>query len=106
MTLDHVAMFAQAATALFLFVMGAIALLTSGSVGKRLMGLAALSLASLYALAAFGAPQSLLIAAALAALCQIALGVALMVRLKEDYGSVEARDLDDADRDSERTDQT
>ncbi len=106
MALDHAALILQSAAAFILFALGAIALMTAGSVGKRMMGLATLSLAALYALAALGAPQSLLIAAAFAGLCQIVLGIGLMVRIKEDYGSAEARDLDDGDRESERTDQT
>jgi multisubunit Na+/H+ antiporter MnhC subunit len=106
MSLDSAAFLAQCAVALALFAMGAAALLTASSVGKRIMALAAINAAALYALAAMGAPQGALIAASVAGFAQIGLGVALMVRLKEDYGAVEVSDLDLADAQSERTDQT
>jgi multisubunit Na+/H+ antiporter MnhC subunit len=104
MALDHAAALAHCAAAFVMFALGVVALFTAGGVGKRLMGLAVLGLSVVYALAALGAPPDLVLAAIIAAFCQTAFGVALMARIKEDYGSVEARDLDAADREGERAD--
>ena len=104
MALHQAALMAQCAVAFALFVIGAAALLTAGSVGKRLIALAVVNLAALYALAALAAPESILVAAVFAGFAQICIGVSVMVRLKEDYGSVLTRHLDAADAESERTD--
>jgi multisubunit Na+/H+ antiporter MnhC subunit len=75
--------------------------LAADNLVKRLVGLASAMLACIAALALRGAPQGLLIAAAVAGFAQVALGTALLVRIQEDYGEIESRDLDNADRSTE-----
>lgn len=86
---------------LALFVIGVVTAWGAGASAKRLIGLAIMSLGSVLALAALGAPQGLIVAAVLAGLAYIVVGTALMVRLQEAYGGVEAAMFDRADRESE-----
>lgn len=92
---------ALTAAAVVLLLAGAASAWTSANALKRLGGLVVAALGAIVALAALGAPQALLIAAAAALFAQIAVGAALLVRLQEDYGGVEIPEIDFADAQSE-----
>ncbi|MGQ0533149.1 MAG: hypothetical protein ACT4OF_10745 [Caulobacteraceae bacterium] len=88
--------------AIALVIAGAAAALLSPSAIKRL---AALTIAGLGALAALAlwAPQAVTAGVAIM-FAQLAVGVALVVRLQESYGAIEAPELDAADAESEPQD--
>lgn len=86
------------AAALVLLLAGAVAAWASHNALKRLAGIALAMLGAILCLAALGAPNALLIAAAGAAFAQLAIGVAVSVRLQEGYGAIEAPEIDQADR--------
>ena len=73
----------------------------SANATKRLAGLLIASLGALLALAALRAPEAALIAGVAATFAQLLIGAALLVRLQEAYGGVEAADIDAADEASE-----
>ena len=80
--------------AVALLMIGAATALTSPNAIKRLAGLSIAMLGGLAALAALGAPQGAIVAGAAVLLAQLALGVAIVVRLHESYGGIETPDLD------------
>lgn len=86
------------AAALVLLMCGAVAAWASNNAIKRLAGIALSMLGAILGLAALGAPNALLIAAACALFVQLAIGAAVTVRLQEDYGAIEAPETDQADR--------
>ena len=87
--------------AVALLMIGAATALTSPNAIKRLAGLSIAMLGGLAALAALGAPQGAIVAGAAVLLAQLALGVAIVVRLHESYGGIETPDLDTADAETE-----
>ncbi|MEJ0060491.1 MAG: hypothetical protein WDM79_13360 [Terricaulis sp.] len=89
------------AAAIALLMIGAVTAWTSGNVAKRLAGLVIAQLGALLALAALGAPVVFLLAGIAVSLVMLAIGAALMVRLQEAYGGVEASEFDAADEQSE-----
>lgn len=89
------------AASVALLLIGAAASWSAGNAVKRLAGFLVAELGALLALAAIGAPEGALIAGAAAALAQLCIGVALVVRLQEAYGGVDAAEIDAADDQSE-----
>ncbi len=95
-----------------LLVMGAIALLVAGAATallapnalKRLIGLGLATLGVLAALAALRSPEAVLVAGVTGLLGQFVIGVAITIRLQEEYGSIEAPEIDAADGGSEAQD--
>ena len=86
------------AAALALLMCGAVAAWVSPNAIKRIAGLVVAMVGAVLALAALGAPSVLLIAGLAAVFAQAALGAAIIVRVQEDYGAVEAPETDQADR--------
>lgn len=91
----------ELALAVALLILGALTAWTSANVVKRLVGLVLGQLGALIGLAALHAPNAALLAAIALAAGQLILGAALVVRLQEAYGGVEAPDFDVADDRSE-----
>lgn len=91
------------AGAVALLVVGAVAAWTSANVAKRVAAIALAHIGAVVALAVLGAPGPALIAGVGAAFAQLTLGVALIVRLQESYGAIEAPEIDAADASSEPT---
>lgn len=89
------------ALAVAMLMLGVVTAWASGNVIKRLIGVAVAMLGAIVALGALAAPQSFVIVAAAAVFAQLVLGAALIVRLQEDYGGVEAIEHDIADDDGE-----
>lgn len=91
------------------FVSGAILVLMAGAatawisanIAKRLVGLALALIGAVMALAGLGAPSEVSSAGVAVGFGQIALGIALLVRLQEAYGATEAPEIDAADGESE-----
>lgn len=90
-----------AASAVALLVVGATGALVLGNVIKRLVALLIAGFGALAALAALGAPNGALLAGVVVLFAQTALGAAIAVRLQEEYGTIEAPDVDAADRDDD-----
>lgn len=86
------------AAALVLLLIGAVAGWAAPNAIKRLAGVALAMLGGILGLAALGAPNALLIAGAAVVFAHLALGAAVVVRLQEDYGAIEAPETDQADR--------
>lgn len=91
------AMRALLGAAMLLAAAGGAAALISSNVLRRLAGIAVAQIGAALALAALGAPSQALVAAGAVAFAQIAAGVAILVRLQEAYGDIEANDVDAAD---------
>jgi hypothetical protein len=87
-----------------LLIAGAAAALLSPNAIKRLAGLTIAGLGALAALAALGAPDVALIAGVAVLFAQLAIGVAIVVRLQESYGAIETPEIDAADAQSEPRD--
>jgi|CXWL01.1.fsa_nt_gi thiol:disulfide interchange protein len=87
--------------ALGLLMLGAVTAFVSGNVVKRLVGLLLANLGALLGLAALNAASALLLSAIAAAAATLIVGAALVVRLQEAYGGVEAPEFDAADEQSE-----
>lgn len=85
------------AVAVTLLLAGAVAGWTSTNVVKRAVGLLAAMLGALIGAVALGAPPAWLMLGAGVALAYFMIAAALMVRLQEGYGAVEAAELDGAD---------
>ncbi len=92
---------AEIGAALTLLAIGALMAWTSGNILKRVVGIVIADLGALLALATLGAPASMLIAGIGAAFAALLVGIALIVRLQESYGGVEALDFDAADQNDE-----
>jgi hypothetical protein len=90
--------------AMALLIAGAAAALLSPNAIKRLAGLTIAGLGALAALAALSAPDVALIAGVAVLFAQLAIGVAIVVRLQESYGAIETPELDAADAQSEPRD--
>jgi hypothetical protein len=82
---------------------GAAAALIASNALKRLGGLTIAGFGALVALALWAPPA--VISGAAIIFAQIAIGVAIAIRLNEDYSSIETRDIDVADAHSELPDQ-
>ena len=94
------------AAAIVLLMAGAATVLMAANAAKRLGGFVIASFGALIALAALGSPGGLLVAVAAAAFAQLAVGVALLVRLQEAYGAIETPEIDAADKQSEPPERT
>lgn len=84
-----------------LLIAGSSAAWASSNLAKRLVGVAIAHLGATVSAAAVGAPQSLLIAGATIGFAALAIGAALVVRLQEAHGAIEAAAVDAADRDAD-----
>jgi hypothetical protein len=80
---------------------GAAATLLSGNVIKRVAGLLVCGSGAIASLAALGAGNGPLIAGVALLFVYVVLGVAIVVRLQESYGAIEAPDIDTADAESD-----
>ena len=87
--------------AVFLLVAGGVTAWISVNVGKRLVGIVTAQIGAALALAALHAPSHAMIAGLVVAFVQVALGVALLVRLQESYGTTETVEIDVGDGQSE-----
>jgi hypothetical protein len=92
---------ALAAGAIALVVIGAAAALLMANAIKRVAGLTIAGFGATVALAVLGAPDSALVASVAVLFAQTLVGVAIVVRLQESYGGVEAPEIDNADRDDD-----
>lgn len=90
-----------AASGVALLIVGATGALALTNVIKRIVALLIAGFGAIAALAALGAPSGALLAGVAVLFAQTALGAVLTVRLQEDYGSVEAQDIDAADREDD-----
>jgi hypothetical protein len=89
------------ACAIVLLTAGAAASWISSNAGKRIGGAVVAWLGAIAALAALRAPEGLLVAGAAAGFAQVLVSAALMVRVQEAYGAIEAPEIDAADAQSE-----
>jgi hypothetical protein len=87
-----------AGAAIVLVLAGAMATLMFANAVKRLAGLAIAGFGAIAALAALGASDGALVAGVAIVFAQAVVGVALIVRLQESYGAIEASEIDAADR--------
>lgn len=78
--------------------------MTSASALKRVVGIALALIGAIMALAVLGASHTAMVAGAATAFAFVALGVAIVVRLQEDYGASGVAEFEVADADSEPTD--
>lgn len=92
---------AHLALAVALLLVGVVTAWTSTNVAKRVGGVVVALTAALIALAVLGAPPALLIAGVGLGFAQLVVGAALLVRLQEGYGGLEAPEFDAADADGE-----
>ena len=90
-----------AASGVALLIVGATGALALTNVIKRIVAWLIAGFGAIAALAALGAPSGALLAGVAVLFAQTALGAVLTVRLQEDYGSVEAQDIDAADREDD-----
>lgn len=94
------------AAAAALLMGAAVVALTSNSLGRRLGALIVAHVAVVIGLAALGAPGGVLIAGVASGFVYCALGVSLLVRAQEMYGSAEIEEIDAADDQGERTERS
>lgn len=87
--------------AIALVVIGAAAALMIDNAIKRLAGLMIAGFGAVLALGVLGAPNGALVAGAAILFAQAVVGVAIVVRLQESYGAIEASDVDNADRETD-----
>lgn len=97
MSLDPILARVLLAAATTLLLIGVIAAWTSTNLVKRAVGLLFAFLGAMLGAAALGAPAALLMLGAGVALAYFLVAAALIVRVQEAYGAVEAADLDSAD---------
>jgi NADH:ubiquinone oxidoreductase subunit K len=90
------------AAAVGVLALGAVMACASANAGKRLAGMQIAMLGACLALAALDAPGVFALSAIAVSAAQLALGVAIIVRLQEGYGGVEAPDIDVADKEQEQ----
>lgn len=93
-----------AAAAIVILFIGAAAALVARNAMKRLMGVIIAGLGAIALLAALGAPNGAVMAAVAALAAQLLIGSAIVVRLQEEYGSMDVADIDAADASSEPED--
>jgi len=94
---DALALRGVIAAALALVLCGVFVGWTAGNAAKRTAAHALAVLGAVMAGAAIGAPIELLVAAVAIGLGYLLVGAALVVRLQEEYASVEVADIDKAD---------
>jgi hypothetical protein len=93
-----------AAGAIALVVIGGVAALLLANVVKRIAALIIAGFGAIVALAALGAPDSALVVGVAVVFAQTVVGVAILVRLQESYGAIEASEIDSADGDEDARD--
>ena len=89
---------------LCVFCAGAAAAWTSVNIAKRLVGILIAQSGACLAALALGAPQVAAVGLLAVGLGNLLLGAAIAVRLQESYHSIEAEEIDAADRHSEPAD--
>ena len=89
------------ALAIALVAGGAVAAFTSSNALKKVAAVLTALVGAALVAALLGAPSSLLIALAAIAFAYCVVGVAVVVRLQEAYGSIETGDVDAADEQDE-----
>jgi hypothetical protein len=89
------------ALAIALVAAGAVAAFASSNALKKVAAVLTALVGAALVAAMLGAPSSVLIAAAAIAFAYCAVGIAVVVRLQEAYGSIETSDLDAADEQDE-----
>lgn len=92
---------AQLVAAIALLLIGVATAWASANTAKRLAGLLIAQIGAMLGLAVLGAPQGAIIAGVALAFALMLVGAALIVRLQEAYGGVEAAEFDAADEQSE-----
>lgn len=92
------------AAALALLALGAALALTSGNAAKRAVGMVIAQSGATLGAIALGLPAAGATAMLAIMLASLLIGAAIVVRLQEAYGSVEAPEIDEADRYSEPAD--
>lgn len=90
--------------AVALLMIGAATVLVSPNAIKRVVGLSIAMLGALAGLAALRVPEGVIVGGAAVLLAQLAIGAALLVRLHESYGVIEAPEIDAADAEAEPRD--
>lgn len=93
--------FVLMAGAAALVMIGAVAALLSGNAIKRLGGVLVAGFGAIASLAAMGAGNQAVVAGVALLIAYAVLGAAIVVRLQEGYGSIEAPDIDAADGEEE-----
>lgn len=88
----------ELAAAVALLVLGAVTAWATANAAKRLAGVQLALLGACLGVAALGAPTTFVLTAIAVAVALLALGIAIIVRLQESYGAIEAPDIDAADR--------
>jgi hypothetical protein len=94
------------AAAVVMLMAGAVSAWSSDNAAKRVAGLVIACLGAVIGLAALGAPAGALLAGGAAGFAYLAVGIALLVRLQEAYGGIEATTIDSADAQSEPAEPT
>ncbi|HYD73749.1 MAG TPA: hypothetical protein VEF55_11470 [Candidatus Binatia bacterium] len=89
------------ALAIALVVAGAVASFASGNALKKVTAVLIALAGAAFAAAMVGAPSNLLIGAAAIAFAYCGVGVAVVVRLQEAYGTTETHEIDAADEQDE-----
>ena len=84
--------------AIVLLVVGALSCLGSSNLVKRVVGLFVAMVGGLLALTALGVSGALLLAASAAGGAQLLAAIAIVIRVQEEYGSIETSEIDTADR--------
>lgn len=90
-----------AAAAIALVVIGATAALLLDNAIKRVVGLTIAGFGATTGLAALSAPDGAVVAGVAILFAQAVVGVVIVVRLQESYGTIEAVEIDSADRDDD-----
>lgn len=101
MSMQHLVEPALYSGAAFLLLLGAVTALAATHNLRRVGGVVIAHLGALIALAASGAADTALIAAAAAAFCMLGLGVVLAARLYESHGASQSQAIDAADADND-----
>jgi hypothetical protein len=97
MGLDTLALRAIVAVAAALLMCGVFGAWVSTNAAKRIAAVTIAMLGAVLGAAGLGAPTPLLIAGAAIGFVQLAVGAAVVVRLQESYGSIEAPEINAAD---------
>lgn len=97
MTPSGIAEALSLAVAAALMMGGSVTAWAATNTAKRVVGVLIVLAAALVAMAAIGAPTSAFVIAVVLAFGYCALGAAILVRLQEAYGTIEAREIDAAD---------
>lgn len=93
------------AVAIVLMMAGAASAWVSPNAGKRVGGIVIAWMGAVAALAALRAPSALLVAGLAVGFAYVVVAAAMMVRLQESYGGVEAPDIDAAEAEREPPEQ-